>query len=277
LTEIIRSKEQAISPVPDLYDVVFDGYAMAHLLGNIVGVATELDRALGWEANAGGTSYVAPIEDMLGARTFAAPLLNVSANRSRPGASATVKWDDEGISPENYTIVQDGALVDYHTTREFAPMLAPWYQRQKRSIRSHGCSASQTAKGIPLLQCPNIVMHPGKGTTTFEDLVKSMTKGIVVCGGNVFSDRQKLNGEVNGEFVYEVRNGKRVSVIGNSEILFRAPEILKNIAAIGGAGSQVDSGITVTKGQPEQEHSFGVTGVPALIKNVVLTDILRKS
>jgi hypothetical protein len=86
-----------------------------------------------------------------------------------------------------------------------------------------------------------------------------------------------LNGEVNGHLMYEVKNGKRVSMIAGSEILFRSPELLKSIVAIGGAGSQVYSGLTVAKGQPQQTHRFGVSAVPALIKNVAVTDIMRKS
>ncbi|HEU4642620.1 MAG TPA: metallopeptidase TldD-related protein, partial [Gemmatimonadaceae bacterium] len=102
------------------YAAVFDAGAMASLLAQTLGYATELDRALGYEANAGGTSYLNDPLAMLGSYKAGAPLLTVTANRSQPGALATVRWDDEGVVPESFDLVRDGVLTDFQTTRESA-------------------------------------------------------------------------------------------------------------------------------------------------------------
>ena len=77
--------------------------------------------------------------------------------------------------------------------------------------------------------------------------------------------------------VYEVKKGKRTGFIRNAEVLFRTPEFWKSLQAIGGKRSQVHSGVTIRKGQPGQELSFGTSAVPALFKKVAVTDKTRKA
>jgi TldD protein len=262
--EVIRMLDA--EPVdPDRYDIVCDGYTTANLVGYTIGVAAELDRVLGYEANAVGTSYLAPPTDMLGKYTLGPSWLNVSANRSRSGGLATVKWDDEGFVPDDYRVITDGVLVDYHTTRELATALGA--QR-----KSHGCAGSENALSITTLQTPNIEMHPGPAETSFDELISGLEKGLVIVGGRVTIDRQQLNGEINAQEVYEVRNGKRTRYIRNSELLFRAPELWKGLQAIGGPKSQVFTGVDVDKGQPNQNLNFGVGAVPARFHRVSVTD-----
>ena len=267
----------AVRVIPDRYDVVFDARATAQILAYTVGVASELDRVLGFEANAGGTTYLAPPEEMLGKFAVGPKLLNVKGDRSRPGGLSTVKWDDEGVTPEEYTLVKDGILVDYHTTREVAATLAPWYSKSGRPVRSHGCAAGDDALGFTTLIPPNIEMAAASDGTAFEDLVASLDKGLVVCAGSVFADRQQLNGEVDGEMVYEVRKGKRTRPISHSEILFRAPDLWKGLEAIGGKDTRIWTGTSVRKGQPSQSYSFGVGAVAARFKKVAVTDNMRKA
>jgi TldD protein len=262
---------------PNRYDIVFDARATAQIVARTVGVASELDRVLGFEANAGGTSYLAPPADRLGSFAVGSSLLNVAANRSRPGGLATVKWDDEGVVPEDYSFVKDGVLVDYHTTREIAGELASWYSKNGTPVRSHGGASAESANHVTLLHTPNIEMKPGRSETSFDELVAGLDKGLVICAGMATVDRQQLNGEVNGEMVYEVRKGKRTRFIHSAEVLFRAPELWKSLRAIGGASSQIWTGATVRKGQPSQEYSFGVGAVPAAFKMVAVTDKKRKA
>jgi len=262
---------------PDRYDVILDGRLMTQLVGLTIGTAAELDRVLGYEANAGGTSYLAPPEEQLGKFQLGPALLNVRANRSREGALATVRWDDEGVEPEEYEVIREGVLVDYHTTRELASELSAWYGQNGRPVRSHGCSSSEGALSVSMLCPPNMEMLPGRESATLEDLVAGMKKGLVICSGRVTVDRQQLNGEINGEMVYEVKDGKRTKFVHSAEALFRAPELWKSLKAIGGPGTQFWSGVSIRKGQPSQECHFGVGAVPAYFEKVAVTDRMRKA
>ncbi len=270
---------------PDRYDVVFDAIVTAQILAQTIGVAAELDRVLGFEANAGGTTYLAPPLEILGHLALGPALLNVAADRSRPGGLATVRWDDDGVAPDEYSLVKDGVVVDYQTTRELAPVLASWYARSGRAVRSHGCAASEDALRFPTVQTPNLTLAPGHADATIDDLAAELGHGLVVrglegslgFGGGVTVDRQQLNGEINGNMVYEVRGGKRIGCVRNSQCLFRAPELWKSLAAVGGQRSQLRSAWIARKGQPAQQLAFSVTAVPALFRRVAVTDALRKA
>lgn len=263
--------------MPDRYDIVMDARLMTQLVANTIGTASELDRVLGYEANAGGTSYLAPPAEQLGIFALGPKLLNIKANRSRPGALATVKWDDEGVAPEEYDVIKDGVLVDYHTTRELSGELADWYRKNGKPVRSHGASSSEDALGVAMLHPPNVEMLPGPDSKSLDDIVAGLENGLVICGGRITVDRQQLNGEINGEMVYEVKKGKRTKFVHSAEGLFRAPELWKSLKAIGGQGTQIWSGSTLRKGQPSQECQFGVGAVPARFDKVAVTDRMRKA
>jgi len=101
------------------YDVVFDGYGVAELLSASLAPAAELDRVLGYEQDV-GTSYLAPPEKVLGLMHLGAPALTIRTDRTRPRGMSTGGWDAEGVTPEPFTLVKDGVVVDYFTDREFA-------------------------------------------------------------------------------------------------------------------------------------------------------------
>jgi TldD protein len=107
------------------YDLVLHPSHLFLTIHESVAHPTELDRALGFEANFAGTSFVSPPEAVLGKLRYGPPIMNVQADRSQVGSLAACGWDDEGVRPETYMIIKDGVVVDYQTTREQAPYLAP--------------------------------------------------------------------------------------------------------------------------------------------------------
>jgi TldD protein len=131
-------------------DVVCDAATVASLLDQTFGRATELDRALGYEANAGGTSYLGPDPMTWLGQSVASPLMTITADRTHPTGVATVQWDDDGVKPEAFPLLQEGHVVDYQTTREHAPRLSPWYATRHQTVRSHGCAASEDARSVTL-------------------------------------------------------------------------------------------------------------------------------
>jgi hypothetical protein len=112
----------------------------------------------------------------------AAPLVQVSANRSLEGGLATVKWDDEGVAPEDFVLVKDGVLADYQTTREAATWLKAGYTRLNRPIRSHGCAGGESALGVTQLVRPNLRLAPATGSVNTAELIARMGNGVVAEG-----------------------------------------------------------------------------------------------
>src|SRR4030095_6100329 len=74
----------------------------------IVAHATELDRVLGFEANYAGTSFV-ELSDV-GKLKYGSKLMNITPDRTMPGALATIGFDDDGVKSTEFPIVREGML-----------------------------------------------------------------------------------------------------------------------------------------------------------------------
>src|SRR5438067_177448 len=122
------------------YDLVLHPTHLWLTIHESIAHPTELDRALGYEANYAGTSFVSPPEKMLGKFRYGPEFMNIQGDRSQEGACATIGYDDEGVKPETFLIIKNGVVNDYQTTREQAAWLKWWYDQQGKPARSHGCS-----------------------------------------------------------------------------------------------------------------------------------------
>ena len=66
-----------------------------------IGHATELDRALGYEAAYAGTSFAT--FDQLGTLHYGSPVMNVTGDRVVDHGLATIGYDDEGVASSSST------------------------------------------------------------------------------------------------------------------------------------------------------------------------------
>jgi len=257
------------------YDVVCDAVTIANLVDVTIARATQIDRSLGYEANAGGTSYLGP-DPMahLGTTVLGAPLFTVTGDRQMAGGLATVKWDDEGVEPDVFPIIKSGRLVDYQTTREQVAWLEPWYKKGGHPGRSHGCAWSSEALDIPLQTAPNLTLEPGAQDLGFEQMVAGIKKGLAITKAQVSTDFQSRNGS-GGANVREIVNGKLGAVIDGSAFLFDSTHLWKNLVALGGASSRVRAAASEVKGQPSQLNTHSISAVPAVLKDMIIVDSQR--
>jgi TldD protein len=257
------------------YEVVLDARTTARLIAATFGSATQLDRALGYEANAGGASYLGPDPlSLLGTFSAAAPNVTITANRSHLAGLATVKWDDEGIEPEDFSLIQQGILVDYQTTREQAAWLSSYYKTRGLPIRSHGCATSDSALFIPIQHTPNLVLEPGAKDTSIDTLIGGVKRGIAVIDAHVSVDSQSASGTISGGRFREIVNGKLGRELrGRPSCLFRTTELWKSLIDLGGKTSSESVEAQSVKGEPSQSTFFTVTAVPALFRDVTLVHV----
>jgi TldD protein len=272
--------ELALAPVkpaePGRFDVVFDAATTARLLDQSFGMATELDRALGDEANATGTSFLGPdLAAMLG-QPVGSPLVTVVGDRHMARGLATVQWDAEGVEPDVATIVKKGLLHDYQTTRSLTPSLAAWYTQQGQPVRSHGFAGAASALDVTLLTPPNLTLVPGTAETSFADMVASVSKGLMVQDADVTTDFQSKHGLVKGGVIREIKDGKVGAIIRDAGLLFSTTELWKNVHVIGGAASAAQFPMSRSKGEPEQTIWHSVRAVPMLVQNVAVVDVTRR-
>src|SRR5262249_21622478 len=102
--EAARASEEAkmklaAKPVqPGKKDLVIHPTNLWLTIHESIGHPTELDRALGYEANFAGTSFVTT--DKLGRLKYGSDFINVVGDRTQPGGLATVGFDDDGVRTE---------------------------------------------------------------------------------------------------------------------------------------------------------------------------------
>ena len=114
-----------------------------------IGHATELDRALGFEANYAGTSFVTP--DQLNQLQYGSTIVNVMGDRTEPRGLATVGFDDEGVEAKRFDIIREGKFVGWQTTRE----LAGW-----SASTTHTHAYADSWSNVPLPRMPNVSLVP---------------------------------------------------------------------------------------------------------------------
>ena len=251
------------------YDVVFDAYAMAALVNSTLGEALEYDRAVGYEANSGGTTYLAPPAQILG--TALTPgAVTLTADRTMPGGAATVGWDDEGVAPRVVPLIHAGVVVDYATSREFAPELASWYHQHGQVVQSNGCAASESALAVPLVRTPNLELHPGADAVPFDGLLAGIEHGLAVLGGRVRMDFQQLTGLGEGAQVYAIKKGRLAGPVAGSVYAVTSKELWKNLVAVGGAQTAAMRGFTRSKGAPGQAVMHSVKAVAARFQQITV-------
>jgi TldD protein len=261
------------------YDLVLHPNHLWLTIHESVAHPTELDRALGYEANYAGTSFVAPPEAVLGKLQFGSPLMNIRGDRSQPGSLSAVGWDDEGVKPDSFDIIRGGLFVDYQTTREQAPYLADYYRRSGRAVRSHGCSYGQSWADVQFQRMPNVSLLPGKADTAWTDLIAATDRGIAIIGDGSFSiDQQRYNAQFGGQLFYEIKGGKIVGMLKDVAYQMRTPEFWRSLDMLGGAKSyELGGAFNDGKGQPSQSNAVSHGCVPSRFRNANVINTGRKA
>lgn len=259
------------------YEIVTSAAIAGGLMASTFANGTQLDRVLGYEANAGGTSYLGPNHMQYLGTPLGNSKLTVTADRSMPRGLATVKWDDEGVVPDEFSIIDQGKLVDYQTTREMTGFMSEWYTSRKMPIRSHGCCYATDAKKLPMLHTPNLTMKPGDGASSMEEMISKTERGIAFIGGMVGTDFQSRTG-TGGGMMREIRNGKLGSILLGAQLMYDSLEIWKNLLEVGNEKSMEQMPTLPTgKGEPQQVSQYSIRSVPIRLKDMAVVDGTRKA
>jgi TldD protein len=244
------------------YDIVVDPSQLFLAIHESVGHSTELDRALGWEANMAGTSFLRPAD--AGTLRFGAPIVNLVADRTQPGGLATTGYDDEGVKADRWHLVRDGRFVDWQTTRELAPLVG--------QTRSHGCLHSDSWASVPFPRMPNVSLEPASADVSLDDLFSGIKKGLFVEGRGVSSiDQQRYNFQFGGAVIREITNGKLGAMIKDAAYQSRTPDFWASCDGIGGRNTYRLWGTSADgKGEPGQTNAVSHGCPPARFRQVTV-------
>ncbi len=251
---------------PGRYDLILDPSHLWLTIHESIAHPTELDRALGYEANYAGTSFAAPPERVLGKLKYGPEFMNIQGDRSQPGTLSACGWDDDGVVPETYLIIKNGIMVDYQTTRDQVAWIAPLTGR----TRSHGCSFGESWSDIQFQRMPNVSLLPGEQPLTLDDVIAATDNGIYILGRSSYSiDQQRYNFQFSGQVAYEVKGGKIAGMLKDVAYQARTTDFWNSMDMIGGQASyQVNGSFNDGKGQPSQSNAVSHGCPPARFRNV---------
>ena len=265
-----REKLAAKPVTPGTYDLVLDPTNLWLTIHESVGHATELDRALGWEANYAGTSFVTP--DKLGTLRYGSPLMNITADRSQPGGLATVAYDDDGVrcAGAEFPIISEGIFRNYQMAIGQAALIG--------RARSNGCAYAESPTAFPIQRMPNVSLEPNPRQTSLEDLFAGVDDGIYVVGEGSWSiDQQRYNFQFGGQLFYEIKNGKRGAMLRDVAYQGRTPDFWNALDGLGDASTRfVGGSFMCGKGQPSQIAPVSHGAVPARFRQINVLNTERK-
>jgi len=239
-----------------------------------IGHPTELDRALGYEANYAGTSFLAPPSEVLNSFRYGPEFMNIEAERITAGGMASIGYDDEGVKAESWPLVQDGIFVDYQTTRG----QASWISEYTGNERSHGCSYASGWDDIQFQRMPNINLEPNAhDDLSEEDVLAAVDRGIYVEGRNSYSiDQQRYNFQFSGQVAWEVKGGKKTRMLRDVAYQARTPDFWNSMAVIGGPQTYyVGGSLNDGKGQPGQSNAVSHGCPIAVFRDVNVLNTAR--
>lgn len=253
-------KLTAPTVTPGKYDLVLHPSHLFLTIHESVGHPTELDRALLWEANYAGTSFLTP--DKTGKLQFGSKMVNFVADRTQPQGMATVGYDDEAVPGQSWHLVKDGVFVDWQTTRDTAKIVG--------KNKSYGCLHADSWGSVPFPRMPNVSLTPAKENVTQDDLIAGVEKGILIYGRGSYSiDQQRYNFQFGGQTFWEIKNGKVGGMLRDVAYQSRTTDFWGSLDGLGGPATyEIPGSPNDGKGEPGQSNAVSHGCPPARFRNV---------
>ena len=211
-----------------------------------IGHATELDRAMGYEAAYAGTSFATL--DQLGSLRYGSEVMHVTGDRTTPHGLATVAIDDEGVPGQSFDLVRGG--------RPRRLPAGPVHRRRPAGLGpSNGCAFADSPLHVPIQRMANVSLQPaeGEGPTT-DELIAGVEHGLYIVGDKSWSiDMQRYNFQFTGQRFFRIEGGRLVGQVRDVAYQATTTEFWGSMEAVGGRSTYLLGGaFNCGKGQPGQ-------------------------
>jgi TldD protein len=264
LAEAPRIAAQAVEKVnapavqPGRYDLVLDAEHLSLTMHESCGHPSELDRALGYEANYAGTSFLTT--EKRGSFRYGSSYVNLIADNTEPHTLAATGYDDDGVACQRWDIVRDGIFVGYCTNREVASKVG--------DRRSRGSNRADSWGSVPIVRIANIGLEPG--TASLDDLIGDVKRGIYIEGHGSYSiDQRRYNFQFGGDAFWLIENGQRTHMLRDVIYHGITPEFWGCCDGVADRSQRRRYGfITCGKGQPGQSGWMTHAASPARFRSV---------
>jgi len=256
LPDLLAAKLRAPSVEPGHYDLVIDPSNLWLTIHESIGHATELDRALGYEAAYAGTSFATP--DKLGRLQYGSGVMHVTGDRTAEHGLATIGYDDEGVAGQSWDLISGGILAGYQLDRRMAQLMG--------FGRSNGCAFSDGPGHMPLQRMANVSLQSAPGGPSTADLIAGVERGIFILGDKSWSiDMQRYNFQFTGQRFVKIKNGRLAGQLRDVAYQATTTDFWGSMEAVGGPQTYVLGGaFNCGKGQPGQVAPVS-HGCPAVL------------
>ncbi|MFW3172136.1 TldD/PmbA family protein [Geodermatophilus sp. CPCC 206100] len=269
IPELLREKTKAPTVQAGRYDLVVDPSNLWLTIHESVGHATELDRALGYEAAYAGTSFATV--DQLGSLRYGSALMNVTGDRTAAHGLSSIGWDDEGVAGQQWDIVRDGVLVGYQVDRNTA--------RLGGMARSNGCAFADSPRHVPVQRMANVSLQPAPDGPSTEEVIAGVERGIYVVGDKSWSiDMQRYNFQFTGQRFYRIESGRLAGQLRDVAYQATTTDFWGSMAVVGGPQTHVLGGaFNCGKAQPGQVAPVSHGCPTALFENVTILNTVQEA
>ena len=269
IPEHLAEKLAAPSVEAGVYDLVIDPSNLWLTIHESIGHATELDRALGYEAAYAGTSFATP--DKLGSLQYGSKVMNIVGDRTAEHGLSTIGYDDEGVETQSWDIVRDGRFVGYQTDRRIAHLTG--------RERSNGCAFADSPSSMPLQRMANVSLQPAPDGPTTEELISGVDRGIYIVGDKSWSiDMQRYNFQFTGQRFYRIEKGRLAGQLRDAAYQAVTTDFWNSMEAVGGPQTYVLGGaFNCGKGQPGQVAPVSHGAPSALFRGVNILNAVKEA
>ncbi len=244
LPELLAARTKAPTVEAGRYDLVIHPSQLWLTIHESIGHATELDRALGYEAAYAGTSFAT--FDQLNSLQYGSEVMHVTGDRVVEHGLSTIGYDDEGVAGQQWDIVRDGVLVGYQTDRNMARLMDLG--------RSTGCAYADSPGHVPVQRMANVSLQPAADGPSTEELIAGVDKGLYIVGDKSWSiDMQRYNFQFTGQRIYLIENGRLVGQVRDAAYQATTTDFWGAMEAVGGPQTyELHGSFQCGKAQPGQ-------------------------
>ncbi|MFF5501516.1 TldD/PmbA family protein [Streptomyces roseolus] len=269
IPELLAEKMRAPSVEAGRYDLVVDPSNLWLTIHESIGHATELDRALGYEAAYAGTSFAT--FDQLGKLAYGSSVMNVTGDRTAEHGLATIGYDDEGVEAQSWDLVKDGTLVGFQLDRRIAKLTGLG--------RSNGCAFADSPGHVPVQRMANVSLQPDPGGLSTEDLIGGVERGVYVVGDRSWSiDMQRYNFQFTGQRFFRIENGRLAGQLRDVAYQATTTDFWGSMEQVGGPQTYVLGGaFNCGKAQPGQVAAVSHGCPSALFRGVNILNTTQEA
>jgi TldD protein len=277
MPELLAEKLKAPTIEPGRYDLVVHPSNLWLTIHESIGHATELDRALGYEANYAGTSFAT--YDKLGTLQYGSGVMNVTGDRTVEHGLATVGYDDEGVQTQSWDIVRQGLLVGYQLDRHMAHTKPEATADSGQSGRSNGCAYADSPGHIPIQRMANVSLQPAEGGPSTEELIGRVENGLYIMGDRSWSiDMQRFNFQFTGQRFYRITNGRLAGQVRDAAYQATTTDFWGAMEAVGGPQTwQLGGAFNCGKAQPGQVAAVSHGCPTSLFRDIRILNTTQES